>query len=580
MSRQLLLLALGPVQELIGQARRTRDLWFGSALLCEMSRAAARSLVQPDSGWRLISPALDERDRELELCKGTRRPDGSQPLGIGNKIVAVSKEGITPVDPEQAAERARLEAFDTWKVFAKQARQRAGSLLASDLAPHEKPETVIESLLEFYAAWTTYSSDADFELARREAEEAIAGRKTLRDFRAWKGGEFRKSSLDGQRESVLRDRASYRGPRTARLDPRLRIAAREHLDGVGFVKRAGGEPEQFVSVARIAIEPWLRAAYGRPRLLGRLRDLEVLCADAGVSGCEPGVTSWLHRGNFLRDGEVFFEGQWPALAKELGSDIRRLVRPFFAGGRDGLRLPEPNPYIACLSADGDRMGRALSQLATADDQRKLSSQLASFSKRTREIVERHYGVLIFAGGDDILALLPVVHAVDCAEALRAVFVEEMRSIFAEHSDGDELSPTLSVGIGVAHFLTPLGQILSLARAAEVYAKSGDDLPPEDDAARNALAVIVDKRSGGTSRWRAQWAEGDAPGKRLSLLIDLLVDGRMPGKLPYELEAAARALREEEDDNLGIGRAVLHEVRRIIEHKRPGDEHRRRRAGRS
>ncbi|MCC6552844.1 MAG: hypothetical protein IT372_07450, partial [Polyangiaceae bacterium] len=46
MSAHLLIVTLGPVQEFIAQARRTRDLWFGSHLLSEISRAAAAELAR------------------------------------------------------------------------------------------------------------------------------------------------------------------------------------------------------------------------------------------------------------------------------------------------------------------------------------------------------------------------------------------------------------------------------------------------------------------------------------------------------------------------------------------------------
>ena len=39
MTGHLLAIALGPVQEFISAARRTRDLWFGSYLLSEISKA-------------------------------------------------------------------------------------------------------------------------------------------------------------------------------------------------------------------------------------------------------------------------------------------------------------------------------------------------------------------------------------------------------------------------------------------------------------------------------------------------------------------------------------------------------------
>ncbi|HTQ79571.1 MAG TPA: type III-B CRISPR-associated protein Cas10/Cmr2, partial [Thermoanaerobaculia bacterium] len=40
---QILLITLGPVQDFIAAARRCRDLWFGSWLLSELSKATAQA---------------------------------------------------------------------------------------------------------------------------------------------------------------------------------------------------------------------------------------------------------------------------------------------------------------------------------------------------------------------------------------------------------------------------------------------------------------------------------------------------------------------------------------------------------
>lgn len=40
----ILSLGLGPIQDFISAARRTRDLWFGSFLLSEISKATAKAV--------------------------------------------------------------------------------------------------------------------------------------------------------------------------------------------------------------------------------------------------------------------------------------------------------------------------------------------------------------------------------------------------------------------------------------------------------------------------------------------------------------------------------------------------------
>ena len=56
----LLAISVGPVQEFIAAARRTRDLWFGSYLLSEISREVAKA-VENQSG-KLVFPTSSDVD--------------------------------------------------------------------------------------------------------------------------------------------------------------------------------------------------------------------------------------------------------------------------------------------------------------------------------------------------------------------------------------------------------------------------------------------------------------------------------------------------------------------------------------
>src|SRR5947208_13739498 len=53
--------SIGPVQDFIASARRTRDLSFGSWFLRQLSRAAARQIVEKNGLANLIFPAPLER---------------------------------------------------------------------------------------------------------------------------------------------------------------------------------------------------------------------------------------------------------------------------------------------------------------------------------------------------------------------------------------------------------------------------------------------------------------------------------------------------------------------------------------
>lgn len=525
MSRHVIIVAIGPVQDFIAQARRTRDLWFGSHLLSEVSKATAAALA--GTGATLVFPAPASIG-ELAPTDGPAGDGTSVPLNVANRVVAISGPDS---DPEVVARVARDAAFARLRSVADGVRRRCGGLLANDVGPAWDEQ--IESLLEFVAAWAPMADDAAYAVALDNAVDALAARKVLREFAPWRtqrGSGVPKSSLDGARESVLAEPRS----RDAKLSRRFRIAAGEQLDAVGLVKRAGGAPEQFVPVANVAFGPWLAEASGAaPELLESLR-----------SACELADLGRVHRNDlewtrlFPFDAQVVMEERWASLLDESGAGGsavtwgRAHVEPLLRAmrSRPGGPYPDPLPYVACLMADGDRMGAALDGLQTAAEHQQFSRDLSCFAAEARRIVERdHRGLLIYAGGDDVLALLPLADAVSCADALRLQFSATLKAW--------EPAPTLSVGLGIGHVLENLGDLRELGRQAEAVAKSGTGLRTSSgDPDRNALGIVLDKRSGGRIFWRCPWEK--SPTGRMALALHAL-DDVLPTKKVYEVGSGLR-----------------------------------------
>lgn len=467
MSAHLLLITLGPVQELIAQARRTRDLWYGSHLLSELTRAGAKALAE--AGAHLILPALEKGDPELEPCEGFLRASGKPPAPLANKLLAELPAGL---DPEETVRAARAAVIAHWKRLADDVRARCRPLLADNIDPVWDEQ--IETALEFYASWAPLAGD--YAEVRRKLERTIAGRKLLRDFVQWRNDRAGapKSSFDGARVSVLAE------VRANALVRRYRIGRGEQLDAVGLVKRAGGEPEQFPPIVNIALAPWIQAAAEHAqeelaKLRERARELDL------PRVMRPDL-AWTK--SFPFDGEALVASRVPSLFEELAvagdpdDFVRHELRPLYR------ILGEPPAYVACLVADGDRMGQALDALADPEAHRAFSQKLACFAAVVRCIVEQqHCGSLVYAGGDDVLAFLPVADAVSCADWLRRLFAAVMGGV-----------ATLSVGIGIGHVMEGMAALLELGRAAERLAKTQ----------RNALALILDKRSGGRRQWVCMW----------------------------------------------------------------------------
>jgi CRISPR-associated protein Cmr2 len=541
----LLLVSVGPVQEFIAQARRTRDLWYGSHLLSELARAAARHLVAPPVQAQLVFPALGPEDPELAPCPGLLRSDGRPPLGIPNKIVALLPAGV---DGGEAARGAREAVYSFWRHdLAEPVRGRLRPLLqaGSDALWDEQ----VAAAVEFLATWADVEAAGGYAAARREAEATLAARKNLREFLPWGhslGGPM--SSLDGAREGVLGTR---RG-RAAALARQYRIADGEQLDAVGLVRRAGGDPRQFVSVVNVGLAPWLQAAEQRAG-----EPFAKMCAAAQARGWPAVFRQDLPVGQLLawsadlvlpsRWRPVFLEQGWNDEDAETWGQCH--VRPLLR------KMPEPFPYVACLAADGDHMGRTIDALAVQGPQaqRRLSRALSAFAAQVRDIVEQqHTGVLVYSGGDDVLAFLPLTTALACAVKLREAFVTQMRGL----APGEGPCPTLSVGVAVAHVMEGMGDLVELAREAERLAKG------KGDQGRDALAVLVDRRSGGRRAWRARWET--APVARLQEDMALL-RGDLPAKKLYELHRLWRRLPQPgaagDDGDLAL--VLRGEVQRIL-----------------
>lgn len=535
MTAHLLLVTLGPVQDFIAQARRTRDLWYGSHLLSELGRAAARALV--DGGAKLIFPSLQAGDRQLAACLAPLRDDRTPPQNIANKLLAELPDGV---DPERLARLARTAVAEFWRdQVAAPVKARCAGLLAQHIDPVWNEQ--VDTFLEFSASWRPL---ADYSETRRQLEHAIAGRKMLRDFTPWAQGRGNvpKSSLDGARESVLlppRQRASD-------VARRYRIADGEQLDAVGLVKRAGGEPDQFVPVVNVALAAWLRCA---DRVAANdLAALRSACSSLHVSRVARADLPCVSP--FPFDGSVLFSSRWRSVFEEQGlqgdADAwgRQFVQPLIQ------KVDEPYPYVACLVADGDRMGRAIDRLDSADAHREFSRALAGFAETARTIVEQqHRGALIYAGGDDVLAFVSLPEALACADALREAFEQVMAAACGTLATTDR--PTLSVGLGIGHVMESMGDLLALGRQAEREAKRD----------RNALAVLVDKRSGGTRTWRASWTT--APVGQLNQAIALMHD-RLPSRKIYEIADVVRRLpTPAESDAHGWARVLALEVQRSL-----------------
>ncbi len=198
----------------------------------------------------------------------------------------------------------------------------------------------------------------------------------------------------------------------------------------------------------------------------------------------------------------------------------------------------------------------------------ISEALGDFSLYTvPAIINKYDGQLIYAGGDDVCAIMPVATVVDAAREISRLYGAGFISLNGAQDGGGEILTSnwnlsfdrlaihpgkgdqisISAGILVAHHKKPLSRVLRRSHELLNMAKN----MTIKEGGRNAFALELDKRSGGGRIMLGQWSalpeERLALSKRLaetSLLEHFLIvgdslagmeEGAMSSSLAYRLE---------------------------------------------
>ena len=401
--------------------------------------------------------------------------------------------------------------------------------------------------------------------------DLLKARKNLRDFEVWKGtAGVHKSSLDGCRESVLRDSTTPKNIRG------VRIKGGEALDVIGCVKRAAGGNRKFPSVTRVALDPWVRGLAEKgietTELMSCCENLVTLNVLSRVEG-----SAFPYEGTALlpqRYAEFEAGLENPEAVKPVTEKMQRIMAKLYEQHKP------MDPYLAVLCADGDNMGKTISSLEASGEHKNFSAALSAFANSARNSVKTHHGVCVYAGGDDVLALLPLDKALPCARDLHSLFDE----LWTEWNF--KTPPTLSVGIAIGHALEDMEFLLNLGRKAEKLAK---DVPAskkkdkENENGKNGLAITIRARGNAEFFVREQWKNPAKNTENAEILLSkhslselslderlefwalCFAEGRIPSKFPYELRASAKFYDEWERGET-LDQAMRLDVLRIFRRK--------------
>ncbi|HPY39267.1 MAG TPA: type III-B CRISPR-associated protein Cas10/Cmr2, partial [Thiolinea sp.] len=283
------------------------------------------------------------------------------------------------------------------------------------------------------------------------------------------------------------------------------FAKLNHTMQQGWKLKGWTVPSAVPSVTYMAAVHWLKQALqqAEPAVLHQFHD-----AAATLTGEEYGewdtnihcLDQLPNAAEFKRlrslDGNVFFESALEnkrifkdqAQAKKVLTALKEVCK--------SANLAKPSPFYAILLMDGDSLG---SHMSNADLHYSITQGLADFTNGVPEKVRQHNGFLIYAGGDDVLAVLPLEDAIPCATTLRAHYLDCFKA--QANSDPKKvrkyIPTTLSGAIEFAHIKTPLTK--TLKDAHELL-----DEVAKDGRGRDALAVRVWKPGGLQAEWAQPW----------------------------------------------------------------------------
>lgn len=169
-------------------------------------------------------------------------------------------------------------------------------------------------------------------------------------------------------------------------------------------------------------------------------------------------------------------------------------------------------YVCVVQADGDRMGSVVSALPV-DQVKDLSEGLLKYCKTASDLIKNYGGLPIYAGGDDLLFIAPVIscYAIDgnfagkwCKEMPNTIFdlLDKIDACFQKEVDNlldhkdcpiskdgkGRIKTTLSYGLSITYYKYPLYEALESARTLLVdKAKKVNE--------KNAIAWCLRKHSG-------------------------------------------------------------------------------------
>ncbi len=498
--------SIGPVQTFVAQARRTRDLWAGSWLLSYLAECAL--VAAEHAGGEAVIP----HRATPKIMTSQQTPVG----GIPNRFeVRFSGDDARDV-ANSAAAKAERAFNDAWS-------QIADAVWKQYVAPAASQGNNTQAIWQrqvdnfWELGWVIGEADENTTIGH-----LAAARKQFRNVAVADEPGVKCSlmptlqELSGHLYKPKQD-AFWKAFRS--IISTHDLGESERLCAIALIKRlfphviqdATGatftdEQRFWPSTAFVAATPWLKQVDGNADWKAKAETFQTATIKAGYRNSEQLAANAIGIPWASADGPIWFTsairndepgvetvGAKPSSDQKSKRDAT--VADLVGKLKDVYRKPNselsigPVPFYAMLLMDGDEMGQLLAALKTPT---KLSKCLNDFSGGVNDVVRQHEGRTVYAGGDDVLAILPANDALTVATLLR----DQYQQAFAKEEVPKDVA-TISAAVVFAHWKYPLR--LTLRTAHHLL----DDIA-KDRTGRDAVAIGTILSGGLNAAWAVPW----------------------------------------------------------------------------
>jgi CRISPR-associated protein Cmr2 len=453
----LLGVSLPGVQRFIVSSRKTADLWGASQIRQELAHLVYTTVTETAPNTRFVIPSGSVSVRSMT-----------------NRLVAV-------IDHDfgfELTRRIEVAVSERWAVMVEEAYRSArgsGKLFT--------PELPIVCCIVPYI-------QSEHKKGWRELQRALTAKRRVRSFAA----------INQTGSRLCGQCAEYQVCPTENLPNR---SGSEELCVSCITKRVRGSESTFPSTSTISAAPFLRTlangAIASPQIASLVAEVQRLHQTLGAptvpdSGyADPSLIHSL-KGSRALDGSWWYLSSWererlcadnPFLAKRPAADLdaicvsaRSSLQQLFA-----LLGDEPHGSYAIIAMDGDKVGLHISSKKSLAEVDEVAQGLTKFASTANVVAESFLGRVVYSGGDDLLILVPVEHALALVEKLETDFRRDIPAL------------TISSAVHVVPRSAPLMAALSTVRETLEWAKA---IRPATGL-EGRLGISVDVRSGARGR---------------------------------------------------------------------------------